>query len=132
MSDLVDVVSMRYAVLGALGTEGDSERFVVAYRNEHSLRDLIAAPCIAAFGFSSREQAAARTEARLSMDTIHKTIEGHQHGTHWTERRSETASASRIIRRLLVAFYCDAVAAVILVFSSRNVISVVIRTFLAV
>ncbi len=132
MNDLVDVVRVRYAVLGALGTEGDSERFVVAYRNEYSLRDLIAAPCIAAFGFSSREEALARTKACLSMDTIQKTIEGHQHGPHWTEQRSKTASFSRIIRRFLVAFYSDAVVAAILVFSSRNVISMAIRTLLAV
>ncbi len=63
VNHLADVASVRYAVLETLRAEGGSERFVVAYRNEYSLHDLIAAPCIAALGFSSREGAVARTKA---------------------------------------------------------------------
>lgn len=141
MNHLADVASVRYAILEALRTEGGSEHFVVAYRNEYSLHDLIAAPCIAALGFSSREEAVARTKACVSMATIQTQVprativkrrEEDQRGPHWTERRSETASASRIIRRLLVGFYSDVVAAAILIFSSRNIVSVAIRAFLAV
>ncbi len=141
VNHLADVASVRYAVLEALRTEGGSERFVVAYRNEYSLRDLIAAPCIAAFGFSSREEAVARTKSCVSMATIKKQvprttvvkrIDEHQPGPHRPEQRSETGSASQTIRRFLVAFYSDTVAAAILIFSSRNIISVAIRAFLAV
>jgi len=141
VNHLADVANVRYAVLEALRTEGGSERFVVAYRNEYSLRDLIAAPCIAAFGFSSREEAVARTKSCVSMATIKKQvprttvvkrIDEHQPGPHRPEQRSETGSASQTIRRFLVAFYSDTVAAAILIFSSRNIISVAIRAFLAV
>ena len=135
------VADVRYAVIETFRTEGGSERFVLAYHNERSLRDLIAAPCIAAFGFSSREEAAARTKPSFSMATIQKHVptttavertEEHQHGPHRGEQGSETCSASPRIRQLLAAFYSDAVAAGILVFFSRNILSTAIRTFLAV
>jgi hypothetical protein len=134
------VVDVRYAVIEGFRAEGGSEPFVLAYRNEQSLRDLIAAPCIAAFGFSSREEAAARTNPRISMLTIQKQAprpmvvkrtEERQHGAHRGERGSETCSALPTIRRLLAALYSDAVAAGILIFFSRNIFSTAIRTFLA-
>ena len=97
------VADVRYAVIEAFRAEGGSERFVLAYRNEQSLRDLIAAPCIAAFGFSSREDATARTKPSVSMATIQKQTrrttvvkrtEERQHGRHRGEQRLETCSAA--------------------------------------
>jgi hypothetical protein len=135
------VADVRYAVIEAFRAEGGPERFVLAYRNDQSLRDLIAAPCIAALGFSSREDATARTMPSVSMATIQKqtrrtTIvkrtEERQHGRHRGEQRSETWSASSKISRLLTAFYSDAVVTGILIFFSRNIFSTAIRTFLAV
>ena len=46
---------MQYAVIETRR----NERFVIAYRNERSLREFIAAPCIVASGFASREAALA-------------------------------------------------------------------------
>jgi hypothetical protein len=43
---------------------------------------------------------------------------------------SEVGSATRKLGGSLVAFYSDAVAAAILVFSSRNIVSAAIRIFL--
>jgi hypothetical protein len=135
------VADVRYAVIETFRTEGGSERFVLAYCNEQSLRDLIAAPCIAAFGFSSHEEAAARTKPSVSMTAIQKQApratvvertEEHQPGPHQGEQRPETCSASPTICQLLAAFYSDAVAAGIFLFFSRNIFSTAIRTFLAV
>jgi hypothetical protein len=135
------VADVRYAVIEAFRAEGDPERFVLAYRNEQSLRDLIAAPCIAAFGFSSREDATARTKPSVSMATVQKQTrrttvvkrtEERQRGRHRGEQRSETCSASSKIHRFLTALYSDAVVAGILIFFSRNIFSTAIRTFLAV
>jgi thymidylate synthase len=67
MNKLVDCSGVLYAVIEALSTEAGSERFVVAYRNEQSLHDVIAAPCIIAFGFSSREEDVACTEGCVSV-----------------------------------------------------------------
>ena len=72
MNDLVDVAGVRYAVLEDVRADSGSGRFVVAYRNEYSLRDLIAPSCIAAFGISSREEAVARTKPSASMATMQK------------------------------------------------------------
>jgi thymidylate synthase len=58
-----DFADVQYAVIEALQTEAGAERFVIAYHNERSLHDVIAAPCILASGFSSREEAVATTEA---------------------------------------------------------------------
>jgi hypothetical protein len=46
------------------------------------------------------------------------------------ERRSDSGSALQRFGRLLVAFYCDAVIATILIFFSRNAIPAAVRTFL--
>jgi hypothetical protein len=46
------------------------------------------------------------------------------------DRRPATSSALQRLGRLLVAFYSDAVIAVILIFFSRNAISAALRTFL--
>jgi hypothetical protein len=141
LNDLTDIACVRYAILEEVRTDGGSGRFVVAYRNEYSLRDLIAPSCIAAFGLSSREEAVARTKPSLSIASIEKQlaratvvkgIEDLQHGPSRAQQRPESRSASQTIRRLLVAFYNDAVAAAILIFSSRNIISVAIRSLLSV
>jgi hypothetical protein len=135
------VAEVQYAVIEAFRAEGGSECFVLSYRNEQSLRDLIAAPCIAAFGCSSREDAAARTKPSASITisqkqaprtTVVKRTEERQHGRHGGEQRPEACSASPTIRRFLAAFYGDVVAAGILIFFSRNIFSTAIRAFLAV
>ena len=66
VNKLLDFSKVQYAVIEALRTEAGPERFVIAYRNEQSLHDTMAAPCIIAFGFSSREEAAASTKAFVS------------------------------------------------------------------
>jgi hypothetical protein len=66
MNELVNSSGMQYAVIEALQTEVGSERLVIAYRSEQSLRDVIAEACIIAFGFSSREEAIAAVEPCIS------------------------------------------------------------------
>lgn len=66
MNELVNFSGMQYAVIEALQSEAGSERFVIAYRSEQSLHDVIAEPCIIAFGFSSREEAKATAEPCVS------------------------------------------------------------------
>jgi hypothetical protein len=63
MSILLDCSELRYAVIEALRTDADPERFVIAYGSQQALHDVIAAPRIVAFGFSSREEAEASINA---------------------------------------------------------------------
>lgn len=65
MNDMIDLSRKQYAVIEG-GHEGRREPFVLAYREEKSLRDLIAAPSIIALGFASREQAVANIERCLA------------------------------------------------------------------
>ena len=67
MDKLVDFSDVLYAVVEALQTEAAPERFVIPYRNERSLHDVLAASCIIAFGFSSREEALASAEACVAV-----------------------------------------------------------------
>ena len=67
MNKVVNGSEVQYAVIEALQTEAGSERFVIAYRSEQSLHDVIAEPCIIAFGFSSREEAVATVEPCISL-----------------------------------------------------------------
>jgi len=66
MDKLIDFSGVLYAVVEAIQTEAAPERFVIPYRNERSLYDVLAASCIVAFGFSSREEALASAKAFVS------------------------------------------------------------------
>jgi hypothetical protein len=66
MDRLVDFARLRYAVIEALRIDADPERFVIAYRHEQALHDLITAPCIIACGFLSREEAEASVKTSFS------------------------------------------------------------------
>jgi len=67
MNKVVNFSEVQYAVIEALQTEAGSERFVIAYRSEQALHNVIAEPCIIAFGFSSREEAAATAKPFISL-----------------------------------------------------------------
>jgi hypothetical protein len=128
VDNLFDDTNVRYAIIEETRT-GDRGRFVVAYRNEYLLRDLIAPSCIAAFGFSSREEAVARTNPKVL--TNRNNDEG-EHGAAREQQPPERRVFSQTIRRFLTALYDDAVATAIVAFSSRNIISVTIRSLLTV
>ena len=126
MNNLFDCTNVRYAVIEETRT-GDRGRFVVAYRNEYLLRDLIAPSCIAAFGFSSREEAVARTNPKIP------TNRNNDEGVQGASREQQPRRVCpQTIRRFLSALYDDAVATAIVAFSSRNIISVTIRRLLTV
>ena len=136
MNQWVDSSSLQYAVIEALRTGGRPESVVIAYRDEESLRDLIAAPSIVAVGFSSRQQAAASTEVYGSAAVTSKRSlrAGVVDAAGKCERRSQSAErrfedwfglgqTGEIGRRILR----DVVAAAIRIFNSRNDISAAIR-----
>ena len=66
--DSVIPVRARYAVVEACDIKGRSERFVVAYRTEKSLRETIAARRIIASGFSTANQAAGKLNFQGGRD----------------------------------------------------------------
>jgi hypothetical protein len=126
VNNLFDGTNVRYAIIEETRT-GERGRFVVAYRNEYLLRDLIAPSCIAAFGFSSREEAVARTNPKVL------TNRNNDEGVQGASREQQPRRVcSQTIRRFLSALYDDALATAVVAFSSRNIISVTIRRLLTV
>ena len=116
MNKVVDFSSVHYAVIAGLHTETGLERLVITYRNEESLRDLIAAPSIIAVGFSTREEAVAGGGT-----------EKYQHRLNWAKRRGQTSSILRRLARLISTSYSGVATAAVAIFFSRNAISAVIR-----
>ena len=133
MTRLLDSPDAQYALIEARRTEGPSERFVIAYPDEESLRELIAGPSIIACGFASRE------EAQTSIDTDFCTTaawkktprdrtEKYQRGVLSAKRSLGAGFNLRQTGRIVRGFLQAAVAGVILIFYSRNAVSTVIRS----
>lgn len=57
----------RYAVIEAIRSEGDRERFAIAYLSEPALHTVIATACIIAIGFLSREEAIKACAAPVAL-----------------------------------------------------------------
>jgi len=122
MNESLDCLGEQYAVIEA-GYEGRPKRFVLAYYEEKSLRDLIAAPSIIAVGFASREQAAANIEGRLPAvagraQVLTTTMENRP------ERHQTRCQLSRALQR--------GVAGSILIFDSRSSASAPLRACVGV
>jgi hypothetical protein len=136
VNESVDSSGVQYAVIAGLRTETGPERLVIAYPNEKSLRDLLAAPSILAVGFSSREDAVAGSRAqrpaaiscRRMPERACGRTERHQQGLNWAERRGEKSSPLRKLARFLFTSYSEVATTVIAIYFSRNALSSVIRT----
>jgi hypothetical protein len=131
---VADCPCVRYAIIEVLQTETGHERIVIAYPNEESLRDLIAAPSIVEFGFASRDEAAVRggvsssygvvdqetPETMAIADTNRPKQRLNQQG------QGETGSMSQKVRRF-VGTCNDVFTWVTVIFSSSSFVSTAIR-----
>ena len=139
MDELVDTSAWRYAVI-SMRFEPDRERLVIAYPDEETLRDLIAAPSIVTLGHSSRADALKNIDrcvtTAASSKRLPKTAVLHTHRTFLTEchvvlRRLAGAfglsGASKVMRSLLH----NGLAAALIFFYSRNVLSSTVRAFIS-
>ena len=71
----VESQSEQYAVIGVRRNEVFPEHFVIAYRDEKSLRELIAAPSIIGIGFSLIVVAVAALNLVLDFDFIEQGVQ---------------------------------------------------------
>ena len=126
VDELVEISTLQYAVI-CVRSEPDRERLVLAYPDEETLRDLIAAPSIVALGYSSRADA---------LKSIDRSAVLHTTQTFLTECRVVLrriaggfglSGASRVMRGLLH----NGVAAALIFFYSRNVLSSTVRAFIS-
>jgi hypothetical protein len=120
---------LRYAVIQASSNKDRPERLVIAYQDEHCLRDLIAAPSIFGLGFVSREEAIANLKS-FALDAASSKqkprITAMFHATH---ANVELAGGPGPVkhRRIPQSILQSALAAVIALFYSKNIVSVIIR-----
>jgi hypothetical protein len=136
VKELLDFSGVQYAAIEGLRTETGHERIVIAYLNEQSLRDLIAAPSIVALGFSSREEAVTGRRACVPSTVAYQRMpeamaggetETYQQGLSWAEQRRETGSVLRRLGRFVATSFSDVVTSAMVVFSSGNFVSAAIR-----
>jgi hypothetical protein len=135
VTGLVDSSIAQYAVIEARRTEGPSERFVLAYPDEESLRDLIARPSIIACGFASREEAQANIDTDFCTAAAWKKsprdrTEKYQPGVLSAKRHLGAAFNLTQAGGIVRGFLHTAVAGAILIFYSRSTVSTVIRSFI--
>jgi hypothetical protein len=126
----------QYAVIEARWIERPSERFVISYSDEESVRDLLAGPNILACGFSSSRDA----EAHISASLIAAAPRAQPGSGPTATRNDPRPTLSREGReisfcliqtcKILHKFSMAALAATVLVFYSRNAVSTVIRSLI--
>lgn len=119
---------MRYAVIGASSNKDRPERLVIAYQDEDCLRDLIAAPSMFGLGFSSREEAMAslKSLANVAPSKSSSRITAIFHATRESSELADVHGRPAQ-RRILPRILQSALAALIALFYSTNVLSVIIR-----
>jgi hypothetical protein len=120
---------VHYAVIQASSRNGRPERLVIAYQDEDCLRDLIAAPSIYGLGFTSREEAIANLEGHMSDAAPSKQKPRITAMFHAADSNGDLPSGHALVnhRRILQSIVQSALAVVIALFYSKNIVSVMIR-----
>jgi hypothetical protein len=139
VDELVDTSTWRYAVI-SVRSEPDRERLVMAYPDEETLRDLIAAPSIVALGYTSRADALKNIDRCVtttsSLKRLLETAVLHPNMTFLSECRValrrlaggfRLSGASKVMRNLLQ----NGLAAALIFFYSRNVLPSKVRAFIS-
>ena len=128
----VQCSDVRYAVIQASSKKDRPERLVIAYHDENCLRDLIAAPSIIGLGFASREEAIANLESFASNAAPSKQKPRITAMFHATHENGDSPSGHGLVKhgRIPQSILQSTLAAVIALFYSKNIVSVVIRMML--
>jgi hypothetical protein len=139
VDELVVSLTWQYAVI-SVRSEPDRERLVIEYPDEETLRDLIAAPSIVALGYTSRADALKNIDRCVtttsSLKRLLETAVLHTNMTFLTECRValrrlaggfRLSGASKVMRNLLHS----GLAAALIFFYSRNLLSSTVRAFVS-
>jgi len=123
---------VRYAVIQASSKKDRPERLVIAYQDEQSLRDLIAAPSIIGLGFASREEAIEILEGHMLDAARSKPKPRITAMFYLPHANVDSAGRHGLVnhRRIPQSTVRSALAALIALFYSKNTVSVMIRMVL--
>jgi len=121
----------QYAVIEVRRNEVFREHVVIAYRDEESLRELIARPSIVGIGFTSREAAVALIQKSAAKDADSRNRREKPTLRLADGHRGPQSPKRRLRHRvgLACATLQNAVAAGVLMFYSKSVRGAVIRAF---
>ena len=121
--------SVCYAVIQASRKKDRPERLVIAYRDENCLRELIAAPSIIGLGFASREEAIANLEDHMAASAPSKQKPRITTMFYATHENRDVPSGHGLVKppRIPKSILQSALAAVIALFYSKNIVSAMIR-----
>jgi len=131
---LVDTATWQYAVI-SVRSEPARERLVIAYPDEETLRHLIAAASIVTLGYSSRADALKNIDRCITPTVSLKRLKVavlDTNATLWTAVRRLAggfglSATSKVMRNLLH----NGLAAALIFFYSRNVLSSTVRAFIS-
>ena len=137
MNALFQFTELRYAVIQISSITDPPERLILAYRDERTLRTLIAAPSIVGLGFGSREEAVSSENAALEKavgpapaNELDSAREG-QHQPYCRGGRAAAWSRFSSLLKLASGIVQFAFAGTIWIFYSKNIVSATIRSLLA-
>ncbi len=126
MDELVETSTWQYAVI-CVRSEPDRERLVIAYPDEETLRDLIAAPSIVTLGYSSRADALNNIDRSAVLPTTLAFLTECRVVLRRVAAGFGLSGTSRVMRSLLH----NGFAAALIFFYSRNVLSSTVRAFIS-
>jgi hypothetical protein len=120
---------VRYAVIQASSIKDRPERLVIAYQDEDCVRDLLAAPSIIGLGFASREEAIANCEDPMSNATPSKQKARITARFNATHEDGDLPSGHGLLKHRIIpqSILQSALAAVVAVIYSKNIVSAMIR-----
>ena len=128
MGEVVHGSNVRYAVIQASSKKDPPERLVIAYQDENCLRGLIASPSIIGLGFASREEVMAKLEGHMSDAAPSK--QKHRITAMFPANdKGDSIRGHRFMkyRQIPHRILQTAVAAVVVLFYSKNLVSVTFR-----
>lgn len=123
---------VQYAIIQASSKEDHPEKLVISYPDENCLRDLIAGPSIVGLGFTSREEAMAKLVGRMpdskASNRKHRPISI----SYKAQQDGDAASGCGFVNNPRNVFHILqwALATVTVLFYSKNLFGIVLRTAL--
>ena len=137
MNVLRQFTKLQYAVIQLSSTTDPPQRLILAYRDERTLRALIAGPSIVGLGFGSREDAVSSENPALEKavgpapaNELERARAG-QHQLYCREGRAAAWSSVSSLLKLASIIVQFAFAATICILYSNNIVSATIRSVLA-
>jgi hypothetical protein len=137
MNALLQITKLQYAVIRLSSITDPPQRLILAYRDERTLRALIAGPSIVGLGFGSREEAMSTENPALEKAVAPapanelESARSGQHQPYCRGGRAAAWSSFASLGRLASGIVQFAFAATIYIFYSKNIVSAIIRSVLA-